>query len=75
MCQVLGNGNPLSKKILAPYLDDRREIPASALHLRVCDQVAEAISRTTNQVKFDVTSDVPERDAQIQRLKEYCNER
>jgi hypothetical protein len=76
MCRVLWHGNPLSKAILAKYLDDKRELSGFSIPMRVCDRVAQAISHTTDgQIKYDAEWSMAEREAQIEKLKSYCRER
>ncbi len=47
MCKVLLHAHPLSKELLAPLLDDKRELTGFTIRMRVCDRAAEAISYTS----------------------------
>ncbi|MCA9217898.1 MAG: hypothetical protein KDB27_32735 [Planctomycetales bacterium] len=75
MCVVLWYGHPLSPKILAPLLDDKRELSGFSIPLRVCDRAAQAISHTTEEIKFDSEWSQQMKDAAIVKLKEYCENR
>ena len=43
MCVVLWYGHPLAPKVLAPLLDDKRELDGFTVRTRVCDYAAHAI--------------------------------
>ncbi len=72
MCSVLWYGKPLAKVVLAPLLDDQRELEGFTTPLRVCDRAAQAISHTTQEIKFDSDWTLAARDAAIAKLKRYC---
>lgn len=72
MCVVLWYGNPLSKVILAPLLDDKRPLSGFSIPMRVCDRAAEAISQTSEAIEFDSEWGTERKDRQIEKLKEYC---
>jgi hypothetical protein len=72
MCQVLWYGNPLSRELLVPLLDDKRPLQGFSIPMRVCDRAAQAISNGTDEIKFDSEWSISEKDAAIARLKEYC---
>ena len=74
MCRVLWYGNPLSKQILAPLLDDKRELKGFSIPMRVCDRAATAISQTTDRIRFDSEWTVTQKDEAIIKLKQYCKE-
>jgi len=74
MCFVLWYGNPMSRDVLAPLLDDKRELDGFAIPMRVCDRAAEAISHTTDEITFDCAWSVQRKDATIVTLKEYCRQ-
>ena len=70
MCSVLWNGNPLSKELLAPLLDDRRMLPRDWNSCRVCDRAAQAISHTFQHVEFRSDWSVARKDQQIERIRQ-----
>ncbi len=72
MCRVLWYGNPLSKEVLAPFLDDKRELPDFDRPIRVCDRAAQAISHTTRRLRFDTDWSLAKRDEQIAKIKAFC---
>lgn len=72
MCNVLWYGNPLSKEILAPLLDDKRSLPGFSISMRVCDRAAQAISHTSREIRFDTDWNQTKRDEAIEKLKQYC---
>lgn len=72
MCRVLWYGNPLSKELLAPLLDDRRELAGFSRPMRVCDRAAQAISHTSKEIRFESEGSLKNRDAQIEKLKQFC---
>lgn len=72
MCVVLWYGHPLSPKILAPLLDDKRELSGFSTPMRVCDRAAQAISHTTEEIKFNSDWSRQRKDVAILKLKEYC---
>ncbi|MBS0263014.1 MAG: hypothetical protein JSS02_13800 [Planctomycetes bacterium] len=72
MCRVLWYGHPLAREILAPLLDDRRELSGFAIPMRVCDRAAQAISHTSKDIRFDSDWSREQKDLQIERLKKYC---
>ena len=74
MCRVLWYGHPLSKEILAPLLDDKRELSGFSIRMRVCDRAAQAISHTSKNIRFDSEWSMKTKDDQIERLKQYCKE-
>jgi len=74
MCRVLWYGSPLSKEILAPLLDDKRDLDGFSIPMRVCDRAAEAISHTTEKIRFDSEWTVAQKDETITKLKQYCEE-
>ncbi len=74
ICCVLWYGHPLSKEILAPLLDDKRELSGFTIPMRVCDRAAEAISHTSKDNPFDSDWGVKRKDEQIAKLKQYCKE-
>jgi hypothetical protein len=71
MCEVLWYGNPMSKEVLAPLLDDKRNLPNFASPTRVCDRAAQAISNAGG-IEFDSDWSISARDKAIATLKEYC---
>jgi len=75
MCVVLWHGHPLSPKVLAPLLDDKRALSGFSIPMRVCDRAAQAISHTTDEIKFDEEWSQQRKDAAILTLKEYCSTR
>lgn len=75
MCEVLWYYHPLSPRILAPLLDDKRKLSGFSIPMRVCDRAAQAISHTAQTIKFDEEWPQPEKDAAILKLKEYCKNR
>lgn len=75
MCDVLWYGHPLSLKILAPLLDDKRELSGFSIPTRVCDRAAQAISHTSDDIKFDTDWPQRTRDEVIVKLKKYCESR
>ena len=62
------------KEILAPLLDDKRELSGFTIPMRVCDRAAEAISHTSKDNPFDSDWGVKRKDEQIAKLKQYCKE-
>ena len=72
MCRVLWHANPMSKDILAPLLDDQRELPGFTIAMRICDRAAQAISHTSKDIRFDSDWSLKKKDAQIEKLKQYC---
>lgn len=74
MCRVLWYHHPLSPKILAPLLDDKRELSGFSIPMRVCDRAAQAISHTTEEINFDSEWPEKSKDAAIEKLKEYCSQ-
>jgi hypothetical protein len=72
MCVVLWYGNPMSKEVLAPLLDDKRTLEGFSIPMRVCDRAAQAISHTTDSIRFDSEWSVQRKDSVIEKLKEYC---
>ena len=72
LCVVLWYGNPLSKEILAPLLDDKRQLEGFSIPMRVCDRAAQAISHTTKEINFDSEWSREQKDRAITKLKEYC---
>lgn len=72
MCEVLWYGNPLSKELLAPLLDDKRELSGFSIPMRVCDRAAQAISHSATDIRFDSDWNTKQKDAQIERLKQFC---
>jgi hypothetical protein len=74
MCGVLWYGNPLSKEILAPSLDDKRDLKGFSIPMRVCDRAAQAISHTTDKIPFDSDWTAAQKDEAIIKLKHYCEE-
>ncbi len=74
MCRVLWYGNPLSKEILAPLLDDKRDLKGFSIPMRVCDRAAQAISHTTDRIRFDSEWTTAQKDEAIIKLKHYCEE-
>jgi hypothetical protein len=74
MCQVLWYGDPLSREILAPLLDDERPLAGFDPPLRVCDRAAQAISHSFQEIRFDSDWSITRRNEQIERLKQYCKE-
>jgi hypothetical protein len=72
MCGVLWYGNPMSKEILAPLLDDKRILPGFERPTRVCDRAAQAISNATDGIKFDSEWSTSQKVEAIAKLKEYC---
>ncbi|MBW3600305.1 MAG: hypothetical protein KY475_23935, partial [Planctomycetes bacterium] len=74
MCRVLWYGDPLSKEILAPLLDDKRPLPGFIVPMRVCDRAAQAISHTSESISFDSEWSPARKDRQIERIKQYCRE-
>jgi hypothetical protein len=75
MCRVLWDGHPLAPKILAPLLDDQRELSGFSMSMRVCDRAAQAISHTADEITFDSEWPQETKDATILKLKEYCANR
>ncbi len=74
MCVVLWYGGPLSAEVLAPLLDDKRKLDGFSIPMRVCDLAAQAISHTTDELRFDSDWSLPRKDATILKLKRYCAE-
>ncbi|OAI39037.1 hypothetical protein AYO40_06155 [Planctomycetaceae bacterium SCGC AG-212-D15] len=74
MCCVLWYGHPLAKEILAPLLDDRRELTGFSIPMRVCDRAAQAISHASKDIRFDSDWSRKKKDEQIEKLKQYCKE-
>jgi len=74
MCRVLWHNDPLSKDILAPLLDDKRELHGFSIPMRVCDRAAQAISHTTDKIRFDSGWGIAHKDEVISRLKTYCEQ-
>jgi hypothetical protein len=72
VCEVLWYSDPMSPGILAPLLDDRRELTGFTTPIRVCDRAAEAISHTAKGIEFDSDWSLQRRDAAILVLKKYC---
>ncbi|QDT99311.1 hypothetical protein [Gimesia aquarii] len=72
MCNVLWYGSSLSKEILGPLLDDRRNLTGFESSMRVCDRAATAISHTTDKIKFDSDWSLERKDMVIIQLKKYC---
>ena len=70
MCRVLWYGNPLSKEILAPLLDDKRDLEGFSSPMRVCDRAAQAISNTTDKIRFDSEWTAAQKDEAIIKLKQ-----
>jgi hypothetical protein len=68
----MGAFDPLSIEILAPLLDDERELPKFSILMRVCDRAAQAISHSVKDIPFNSDWDRMRKDEQIQRLKEFC---
>ncbi|MDB2686561.1 hypothetical protein N9Y42_05070 [Mariniblastus sp.] len=73
-CVVLWHGNPLAKTVLAPLLSDARILAGFTKPTRVCDLAAQAISHTTEEIKFDTEWSEAAKDAAIAELKKYCEE-
>ena len=73
MCRVLWYGHPLSCEILAPLLDDRRELSGFSIPMRVCDRAAQAISHATDEIEFNSEWPQQTKDATIAKLKKYCS--
>jgi hypothetical protein len=63
---------PWAKELLAPLLDDKRELTGFTVPMRVCDRAAQAISHTTEDIRFDTEWTVTRKDEVIERLKRYC---
>ena len=74
MCNVLWYGHPLSKELLGPMLDDKRKLDGFTIPMRVCDRAAQAISHTTDKIKFDTDWPEEEKDYTIDKLKKYCQQ-
>ncbi|HUY89282.1 MAG TPA: hypothetical protein VMV10_11150 [Pirellulales bacterium] len=74
MCNVLWYGHPLACEILAPMLDDKRELAGFSIPIRVCDRAAQAISHSIEQIRFDEEWDEARRDRQIEKIKQFCKE-
>lgn len=74
VCEVLWNGHPLSKEILAPLLDDKRELKGFSTSMRVCDRAAQAVSHTQRAIRFNSDWSEKLRDETIGKLKAYCAE-
>jgi hypothetical protein len=75
MCCVLWYNNPMSVEVLAPLLDDKRLVPGFSDSTRVCDRAAQAISNTSEKIRFDSEWSTEKKDQQIEKLKQYCRER
>ncbi len=80
VCQALW-GLPLSKRLLAPLLNDHRPLPGFSLvykyPMRVCDLAAQTIHRNDEDRKeltFDYYWPIEQKDRVISRLKQYCEE-
>jgi hypothetical protein len=74
MCRVLWYGHPLSKVVLAPLLSDERSLEGFTVPMRVCDRAAQAISHSTDKIKFDSEWSNERKKSAIARLKKYCEE-
>lgn len=74
MCGVLWYGNPMSKDILAPLLNDKRKLEGFSIPMRVCDRAAQAISHTTDKIEFDSDWSVKRKDEVIVKLIQYCKQ-
>lgn len=74
MCSVLWNGHPWSKEILAPLLDDERELRGFSIRMRVCDRAAQALSHALREIPFDSDWSTELKDEQIAKLKKYCED-
>ena len=72
MCRILWNGHELSIELLAPMLDDKRPLTGFSIPMRVCDRAAQAISHTTEEIRFDSEWSTARKDEQIEKLKAYC---
>ena len=70
MCEVLWYGNPMSKEILAPLLDDKRALEGFTVSMRVCDRAAQAMSNA-GAIDFDSGWSTEHKDRTIAKLKEY----
>jgi hypothetical protein len=75
VCSVLGYNHPLAPRILAPLLNDRREVSGGSEPTRVCDLAAESISATTDDIRYGRDWSLRNRDIAIEKLKEYCRGR
>jgi hypothetical protein len=74
MCRVLWYSDPLAIELLAPLLDDQRELPGFSIPMRVCDRAAQAISHTSPNIRFDSEWSTERKDRQIEVLKKYCQD-
>ena len=72
MCRVLWYDHPLSCKVLAPSLDDRRELSGFSIPIRVCDRAAQAISNAIDEIEFNSEWPRRRKDATIVKLKKHC---
>jgi hypothetical protein len=71
-CALCSGMTPWAKELLAPLLDDKRELTGFTVPMRVCDRAAQAISHTTEDIRFDTEWTVTRKDEVIERLKRYC---
>lgn len=72
MCYVLWDRNQLSMELLAPLLDDKRELSGFSVPMRVCDRAAQAISHSANDIPFNSGWSTKRKDEQIEVLKQFC---
>ena len=62
MCNVLWYGHPLSRELLTPLLDDKRELSGFSIPMRVCDRARAALKNAPprNRTDYPGRSKAPE---------------